>query len=649
MSRLFLAGSVVLWVAGFLPAGADEANLVQNPGFEESGPSGLPAQWSGPANVYSRDTAVKHSGEASLKFVNGNPDNYVLCTQSVPLEKGQIYEVSAWVKTEKISGEDSGATICVECSDAQGKYLGGQYPKGVKGDSDWTLIKSVTPRVPENAGRCTISCYVRQGMTGTAWWDDISLRRTREKPMACVLMTPNYRGTITDQGPNAIRIRSFLSLRDYDCDVKDMRLTWRVTNAGKPVAHGAVKRLSETATDVVIPACGMKPGRYDVEVALTPKRGGEPLASQSFAVARRHGMPDRKAYIDEHNRLILDGRPFFPLGMYWGGIKHEELDAYADSAFNCLMPYSSPTMEQMNLARDHGLKVIYSVKDTYFGTEASQGEFHSEDDELPFVKAKIEAFRDHPALLAWYINDELPLEMLERLARHRQWNEDLDPGHPAWVVLYQVDQIRDYLPSYDVIGTDPYPIPDRAPSMAGEWTRKTVGGVCGSRPVWMVPQVFNWNTYAKSDKDKTKRPPTLEEMRSMAWQCIAEGANGLVFYSWFDIRRDPATPFDEQWAKVKTVAQEIKDMMPVLLSVERPREFRVQSAPWLHVLNKRLGAATFLILVNESREVRTARIDFPHRPKTVLEHGTAASVPLTRPGVIDLDMPPLAVRILEIR
>ena len=30
--------------------------------------------------------------------------------------------------------------------------------------------------------------------------------------------------------------------------------------------------------------------------------------------------------------------------------------------------------------------------------------------------------------------------------------------HPAWAVLYEDTQLRDYVKTFDVVGTDPYPI-----------------------------------------------------------------------------------------------------------------------------------------------------------------------------------------------
>eukprot|EP01051_Picozoa_sp_SAG22_P010273 SAG22_NODE_913_length_6527_cov_2.919726_6_plen_182_part_00 len=54
----------------------------------------------------------------------------------------------------------------------------------------------------------------------------------------------------------------------------------------------------------------------------------------------------------------------------------------------------------------------------------------------------------------------------------------------------------------------------------------------------------------------------------MAWQAICRGANGIVFYSFFDIKRNDDVPFAKQWTVLSAVAEEIDSYAPVLLSDE---------------------------------------------------------------------------------
>ncbi|HPO12417.1 MAG TPA: carbohydrate binding domain-containing protein [Candidatus Hydrogenedentes bacterium] len=627
-------------------------NLLKNAGFEQSADNGLAANWNSPGNVYHRDTEVKHSGEASLTYANTDKNAYLLCSQPVALLPGKMYEISAWIKTQDVVGDETGATICVEYSDAQGKWAGGCYPEGVKGTSDWTQVKSITPRIPPEAKHIGLSCYLRREMTGTAWWDDMSVAPVAERPLSSMLMSPNYRNQVLGPNPDPVKIRCLTNLTDYPLQLSDVLLVWRLSNEADHtiVAQGGMNPVPAESMDIVMDGKALLNGRYTAEITLKSKNG-DTLATDTWAISRNMEILDRKAYIDAHNRLILNGEPFFPLGMYWGSVTAEQLDVYAQSAFNCLMPYGPPSQEMMDAIQAHGLKVIYTVKDLYFGSSVCPPDIHSKEEEYARIKSTVEQFRDHPALMAWYINDELPLEMLEQLSQHRQWIEDLDPNHPAWVVLYQIEQIREYLPSYDVIGTDPYPIPQQPPAKAGEYARKMMTALCGSRAIWQVPQVFNWANYQKNETDKAaKRTPTFEEMRSMAWQSIAEGAMGIVFYSWFDIHRDPTTPFEEQWGKIKKIAQEIKEMSPVLLSIENPPQIVIETAPWLNALIKHSVNATYVVLVNNTREGNTARFTLPAAVESITDQTDGKPV-VSAPGATNIEyaMEPLGVHILIIR
>ncbi len=513
-------------------AAAQNTNLVANAGFETDG------SWSFRAPVYRLSTNAPRSGARCLQYVNTDPARYWLCSQRLDLKPGCRYEITAWVRTENIQGDDSGATLCVEWYDAANRFLGGCYPRGVKGTNrDWQLVRGLTGPVPTNAARCSVSCYVRKGMTGVAWFDDI--RVTEIIPPAIEAMISDCYRDQTDGGVVHVHVVA-----------GHPRATLELQAPGPVTA---------TKTGFCLDTTSWKPGRYEL-TAIARDADGRELGRRSLTLTRVEKFPPRKAWIDRHRRLIVDGEPFFPLGTYWGGIKTNEMAIYARSPFNCIMPYADVGRAGLDLAHAHGIRVIYSVKDLYAGHRGIK----TEEEARQRIARTVNALKDHPAIIAWYINDELPLTMLDTLTAHRQWLEELDPERPTWAVLYQYNQVREYLPTFDVIGTDPYPIPNSPPSKALEWARTTVAQTFGARAVWMVPQIFDWTSYKKQG-----RPPTLAEMRCMAWSCIAAGANGLIFYSWFDLwRMDKTTPFEQRWKDVTALAAEIREKIPILLSVE---------------------------------------------------------------------------------
>jgi hypothetical protein len=97
-------------------------------------------------------------------------------------------------------------------------------------------------------------------------------------------------------------------------------------------------------------------------------RQGEELFAIDHSLERVSDDFAPTCLIDQHRRLLVDGEPFFPLGMYWSSIKEDDLQIYAQSKFNCVMPYGSPNRQQMDLAERYGVRVIYSIKDWYAGS-----------------------------------------------------------------------------------------------------------------------------------------------------------------------------------------------------------------------------------------------------------------------------------------
>jgi len=608
------------------PVAEPAKNLIVNPSFEEAAAnSAVPAGWSGNPQVYSLDSTVAKTGKASLKYVNDDPKRYALCYQAkVPVRPGWKCRFSVWVKTQNIAGNETGATICMEWQGKDGKWLGGAYPDGIRGTHDWTLIEHVT-RLPENAVTCNLSCYVRKGMTGTAWFDDVTVRPYRA-PLITGLTAGRYRGTY-DGGEAEILVG--LEVPQEGGRAVDIALTATLVDAAG-TAHGQPRLLRpEPGLAVVrLDTTPLPAGAYTLRVAAT---GGDGRYSgQGQARLRRvEGPVARRVSIDEFGRVIADGRPFFPLGTYWSGVSDEHLALYAASPFNCLMPYGAANPAQMDAIHRHGLKIIYSIKDYYAGTRWAPKAIQTVADERPAVEKTVLAHRDHPALLAWYLNDELPADMIDRLAAHQEWLEELDPDHPTWVVLYQVDEVRHYLSSFDVIGTDPYPIPSRPAAMALDWTRRTHQAGFGRRAVWQVPQIFNWGAYRKGAEREASRAPTALEMRSMAWQCIAGGANGLIFYSWFDLwKMNDVEPFEQRWAEVTAMAADIRRMIPVLLSVEPVPAVVVTGPAAVASRQWSLDGALYVLVVNSGTDEAAAQVALPGGLASVTaEVGTATLAP----------------------
>jgi hypothetical protein len=644
-----LLGGALLPCAG--PAAPAPENLAPNPGFEEP----LGKSWSLPKPQFSLCAEQPRSGAHCLKMENADPKKYLLCSVRPKLIPGRSYEVEAWVRSKGLKGGDSGgATLCVEWSDADGRFIGGCYPKGLQGThAEWTRVVGLTGRVPTNAARFSLSCYLRRGVTGTAWWDDVAVREFHP-PVIEMLTTDRYR----DQADGGrVTVHAGLALAENLLAVAAVQLELAVLDhGGKCVATGKQIKLLADEAALEFDAAPLAPGVYTLRCSVRNAAGAE-VGHTDLPFTRVAAFPQRKAFIDEHRRLILDGQPFFPLGTYWGAVKPDEMALYGKSPFNCIMPYADIGRAGADLAWSNGIRVIYSVKDLY---PCLRKNLKTDADARQAIVQRVGALKDHPGIIAWYINDELPLTMRDELAAHRQWLEELDPGRPTWAVLYQVDQLRGYVPTCDVLGTDPYPLGRKPPVMARDWTRKSLRASLGAHAVWMVPQIFDWNAYHKAgDKAPPPHPPTLAEMRAMAWSCLAEGANGLIFYSWFDLWKmdNPKTvdghtparePFDERWRDVTTMAAEIRDFVPVLLSIEpvaQPQAEAPADFAWRALVK---DGATWLIAINNNEHAAaTAAFRFaaPFAKATARFPGAQ---PIGGGAEWKLTLPPLCVQCVKL-
>ena len=601
-------------------------NLAPNPGFEELTEDGKPVGWSGPWDIYGISEENPRSGKHSLRYDNSDLERYVFCKAPLDLKPGRFYEYEVWVRSENLIGVDYGATFCIEWLDGTCKYLGQTWTSGVKGTvNEWTTrIYDMTPRIPKNAKQFNAVCYLRNGNTGVAFWDDVVVREYAP-PLLQAIVCDRYRN---ESYGEAVTVKAGLSLEVHNVAPGDVEVKLRVLDAnGREVAVAAADSVSASEVTFTLDTSAWAVGEYTLRCEMS----GEALdrtVMKEMNLKRLAQQPERKAYFDAHRRLILDGKPFFPLGTYWGGLSAEHLKIYAESPFNCVMPYGSLGLGMENLDRAHalGIQVIYSVKDFY----APYQGLKTAEDERRAVEKQVNKFKDHPAIMAWYVNDEMPLTMIDSLTKHQRWMEELDSQHPTWAVLYQVSHVRSFLPTFDAIGTDPYPIKEFPIRMVVDYTQGTVDETFGMRPVWMVPQIMNRVVYQDVLADRLKhRAPTLEEMRNMAWQCIVGGANGLIFYSWFDLWRADKTleeggralvrdPFEERWKDVCQMAGEIESMFPVLLSTDAPPKVQAVDAPeaiaW-RTFTK--GSDAYLAAVNVEREPAEASFTFALEPKAI--------------------------------
>ena len=341
------------------------------------------------------------------------------------------------------------------------------------------------------------------------------------------------------------------------------------------------------AGDVTIASWKGKPGtntfRIPFDLKLTPSVY---KANAKISVSWRPGL----TYIAQTDLVILSYKPnevktdnltggllvnkrqFFPFGFYcYSPIPETLPEEEIVNGFNMISPYQKIMPETLNERRAYmdrcaeiGMKVHYNLLSVSGGGGVgSKIEGLSDEEKHDRLVNEILTFRDHPALLAWYISDEpngnnIPPEILEEIYRTVR---EHDPWHPvSMVFMAPFISSRKYADALDIVMADPYPVPVMPLTLVGNITGQLKKEFYGKKPVWIAQQSFGGG-------ELWDREPTSQEIRSMTWQSIIKGATGIQYF----VRQGP-NYFPKStavWGECGKMAMEIAELTPWLLSEEK--------------------------------------------------------------------------------
>lgn len=269
--------------------------------------------------------------------------------------------------------------------------------------------------------------------------------------------------------------------------------------------------------------------------------------------------------------LIVNKRQFFPFGFYCYSPVYPTLpEEEVVKGFNVISPYQkilqetlSERISYMNRCAQLGMKVHYNLLSVSGGGGVgSKIDSITDEEKRKRLISEIEMFRDHPALLAWYISDEpngykIAPEIIEEIYNTVKLN---DPWHPVSIVITApFNDAKKYKEGTDIIMADPYPLPDLPVSFVGNTTGMLKEEFRGKRPVWIVPQAFGGG-------EIWSREPTSQEIRSMTWQAIIKGATGIQYFVRQGLNYFPKSV--STWAECGKIAMEVAELTPWLLSDE---------------------------------------------------------------------------------
>ncbi|HOC69234.1 MAG TPA: hypothetical protein PKO23_10520 [Candidatus Hydrogenedentes bacterium] len=342
--------------------------------------------------------------------------------------------------------------------------------------------------------------------------------------------------------------------------------------------------------------------------------------------------------MDADRMLLVNGERTFIMGLYENPAEDAVLEDVAHAGFN-LVRSSDDTASLDRLHRHRLYAWINTGGLMQLGPDSIARETQLEE-----MVARCGA---HPALAIWEGPDEgLWMCAVNALSSEGTLKEkttlfnknasalrdgllagyekikELDPHHPVWLNHAAGNSVRlleGFGRAADIVGADIYPLMPY-PTHPMDISRIGLGwvGVTTSRmqesapgkPVWMVLQGMSWG-YLSGElfaiKEEPAQWPTLEESRFMAYDAVARGARGILYWGTHVLEKD-----SECWKGILTVVRELADNQSLLTAPDSPVAPTIDA--WvmgvfplslndnilsLPVLGKTLNGETWWIIVNE--------------------------------------------------
>ena len=588
----------------FLFAAGALAVALVNAGFEDV-EGGKALGWKlDPTMHVERGAGV--NGSAGLVWEASKPLEKRACTtQEIEVKEGQQYRFSVLIRAERIKNS-KGAKICAYFLNAQGKMLHDMYTRGLRESSDWVQAVGIG-EAPKGTVKMRISLDVLPAGTGRVVFDNVIVE-TAKREVVVYAFSSAYRN-IAASGELAFHGMVHVPLGRSMEDLEAF-FAWRGAD-GSECRRSAELRMDfgEVYAKVAARVDELAEGTQDVRFEVKAK-DGETLGATSFAFSRVAELPKRRVWIDRHGRCIVNGEPFFPVGMYSHIMNDEDAGIYAAGPFNCVVVYGLSSRADIDRLAKHGIMYVPTLKNEIPGKlQAVRLGIKTQAESDAFFRGEIAKLKDAPNLLAWYVCDEAPISEIPVRSHIYALYRECDVDHPCWALHCSIPRVREYMPICDVMGADVYPVGKRANMLRmtdfSAALRAATGQ--GARPFWNVPQNFDWSWYGR----KEGRMPTTEEMVFFNWCFIAAGANGLIGYTFSAIRQEKnrgAADFEKNWKSICAAYADVKRLVPVLLSVEEtPPAPPVSNATPVRIWRK--DGKLYVLACNAGTE--TAKIEVP--------------------------------------
>ncbi len=562
--------------------------------FERGCPDGLKL-----AKGYECGWGFGENANGGLVLRRSPGEEYVFSSLPVDrLETGKNYRLQALVRLSGVRSPDGNPladsdvpVVGLDFMDKAGSYLSSAYFNAhVKnGECDWMHLEGIF-ELPVATAKAVLVFFLKEYSCRSCQWDNISVKLTGKYETILYPVMPKM---LRLDEESTVKMRTAL----LNCEKKEDDFVLFALLPDRREFISAIENGFSTFRFGELPE-----GVTHIRFLLGDKRTMKIVAQDEYPFLRTTAAPPEGAVtLDETGRFVIDGKPFFPLGMFWEDVSMREgdIDRMKAMGVNCVLPYLSfrfrlPAMtasdntsvadirRSMDILHRNGIKLIFSMLDVY-GHHGDVRCFEGVEGMENIVRAVVNGLKDHPALLGWYISDENPLGEVPMLRRLRQLINGLDPFHPVFTLTFVTSHFVHFAPTGDIFLSDCYPIRnDETQSMSEIRTCLQTAQLEARIGLGWVPQIFNWGIYQIPNHpgqpyDAT-RYPTEEEMRSHNLLALNHRARAVIPYAYNSVARhdhyDPGASV-HLWPKIADVLKLTKELAPFFLeSAEPVRLFR---------------------------------------------------------------------------
>jgi len=573
-------------------------NQVADPSFEAGG-----STWNIPS-CFAIDSTTAHTGTHSLRYTAGTacgiPANAsTLVTRSASAARS--YTIQGWVKATQ--GTDAQVKLTIHDESAGGLEIGATIY--ITPGTAWQFVQQTDlDLLPLHDGDTLSVQTIAQGTTGSAWFDDVELIEQLPPPVSSFLLYPNYQGLLWGNGPQTIRMEVEAP------NPAGVNVVETLEDASGTVIQTVTQPAAATQ-EIDFDASALAAGSYLVQTALTDSSGQSVATYPAYRVIKTDPALQASLgnYIDTDNFLVRAGQKEFVWGVYDRWSSHRcttcvftnengylqipgfnglsTIGSYADTMLNAemnIVPFAGINVEPSNNQLLPWLEAVNSIGVGHLQivnnwVEGARGfpSWATGMDNQALWQLAANAMANQPGGLGFYTYDEPdPLLIPQAFDQHVSL---MTPGEIGFGTLSSVQPIFRWRDMNDVLSCDPYPVgqvPGADENALGAtlsppmmrtslWTRETVRQVYGSRPVWMVLQLFELNGAF----------PTYAQMRTQAYKAIINGANGILWWGfvsekgiewqWY-VQNNHQPYFD-----FKQISTEVMGLKPFLILPAQPQ------------------------------------------------------------------------------